>query len=121
MIEELSRYELNRLVAEKVFGMVKCTNIIHDPTQKHYYPNTDCYADPDSPSSGGETRDYAGDIREAWRVVEHMTTLSIPEFHEWFELAGWSLSFLKAERAAREICIAALRCMEEGNANGRKD
>lgn len=53
---------LDALVAEKVFGLVRCTGC-------DYY---ECYAQPDSPNHGGELRGYSTRIEDAWEVVEKM-------------------------------------------------
>lgn len=62
--------ELDALVAEKVFGLVRCTADSHRGSD-----GATCYALPESPMMGGELRSYSTDIAAAWEVVEKIHAL----------------------------------------------
>jgi len=68
MNELLPGRELDALVCERVFGLVRCRGEKHDAS----YPNTYCYAATDSPTEGAEARCYSTEINDAWEVVAAM-------------------------------------------------
>jgi hypothetical protein len=66
--------ELDALVAEKVMGLTQCAGGMHGDS----FPNSYCYAHPDTPEMGSEVYPYSTDIVAAWEVVEKMWAEHIP-------------------------------------------
>jgi hypothetical protein len=113
--------ELDAVVAEDVFGLVRCTaGYAHGPRG---YPNTTCYALPESPDQGGELRCYSTEIAAAWEVVEKCLA-TFPDHErqagvDAFEHRGallWRITLRSgtgadAETAPLAICLAALEAV----------
>lgn len=106
--------ELDALIAEKVFGLVKCRGR-HDEQHDGDY----CYAQPDSPMRGGELRSYSSDIADAWLVVEKLRRrgfgfsvgdiLNTAWFEVTFDNPVTELSYIVGATTISEaICRAAL-------------
>lgn len=70
---------LDRQIAERVFGLVRCQGKYHDAK----FPNTQCYAQPDSPEQGAELPAYSASIEAAWQIVEKMTSNGEDGWEEW--------------------------------------
>jgi hypothetical protein len=68
--ETLEPRALDALVAERVFGLVQCTSAGHDGEDAP--PRETCYAQPDSPSQGGDLWMYSEDVAAAFTVLEAM-------------------------------------------------
>ena len=65
MSERKAGRDLDAEIAEKVMGLVPCTN---ERCMAVGY----CYALPESPDQGGELRPYSVEIEDAWQVVVRM-------------------------------------------------
>lgn len=113
-----SHVELNRLVAEKVFGWaVRQVPCIYCGTEHGKWvcrPVASIAVDQDLP-------DFAGDIAQAWRVVEKIVEHGNSFSLDW-TFGRWVCSFSKGENAfdgppiecsgvERGICLAALKAM----------
>lgn len=116
MIDAAGR-ELDALVCAEVFGLVPCQGAKHDAD----YPNTYCFAQPESPAQGGEARNYATGMEAAWEVVEQLrprfevTLIGAPdglwscEFKEPHpRRRHYRYHYVAAETASLAICRAAL-------------
>lgn len=99
--------KLDALVAEKVFGLVRCTGC-------DYY---ECYALPASPNHGGELRAYSTRIEDAWEVVDRLRersllvdlTLGVGVYCRISGLRG--LADAREDTAPLAICLAALQAV----------
>lgn len=50
-----------------------------------------------------------------WILVEKLSEGYYPRFYQWFDNNSWSLSQMTAREAARAICFAALKEIEDGS------
>ena len=124
MTEPCAGRDLDALVAEKVMGLVRCQGKRHNAE----YPNTYCYARPESPENGGEVLEYSTRIEAAWEVVEkvlypcrwYLVPMSddrvsddrgwgVFEGDDWYEVA-------LGESAPLAICRAALEAARRDEA-----
>ena len=112
---------IDALVAEKVMGLIKCTNKAHEIDKAW------CHARPESDNRGGETQPYSTSISAAWEAVGKLRHW--PDGHWWLHLSqvagvqdNWEASFTFGGMAARHprhftfaptaplaICRAALK------------
>lgn len=112
--------ELDVLVAEKVMGLVRCQGKKHN----HSFPSTYCFAQPDSPTQGGELRNYSNRMEDAWLIVfkaqleKRMVSLNwLPEADEWacrIYPSDYSTSGEEAcsKNPCEAICLAALKAVQ---------
>ncbi len=101
-------HELNKLIAEFVFGMKLEKN--HGFAGGYYWVGNGVLFG-DVPAHG--MPDYSTDIEAAWTVVEKMTDGETPnDFELRTSIRGWRCDFYKgyasAETAPLAICKAAL-------------
>jgi len=117
--------EMDALIAEKIFGKVKCQAKCHNPGVRAWLDGRYCYALPGSPQDGAELLLYSHDISAAWEVVEKMGMIMdlfyrpdvIPKWagNKWYckfechDRQGYS----SAETLPLAICRAALKTIEE--------
>ena len=106
--------ELDALIAEKVFGYVRCT---HPKCSNPF-----CYASPKSPTQGGELGLYSTSIADAWKVVEKLKAdgyeVSVHNSWPYNDGRRWccdvmkpgtmAWQFAKADTAPEAICKASL-------------
>lgn len=110
--------ELNALVAQKVFGLVRCTAESHHENGSAQW---DCFSRPESPDQGGELRLYSPLIEEAWPVVERMIQekrffqlayfKSVDQWRAEFRRADADVLDVWADTAPAAICLAALKAV----------
>lgn len=98
--------ELDALIAEKVFGLVPCQAEVHEGAYMR-----PCHANPDSPTSGGETRCYSTNISAAWEVAEKLKITVRPSGGQWWAALMHEHDpgmWIPADTAPLAICLAAL-------------
>lgn len=111
--------EMDCLIAEKIFGKVKCQGESHLPGHRMFNDGRFCYADPTSPDQGAEVSLYSSDISAAWEVVEEMGAFCFRRWQDGTFEAGfghqdrddcWEF-MAQAPTAPLTICRAALKAI----------
>lgn len=116
-----ARRELDKMIAERVFGLVPCRAHIHKDGSAPW----DCHATPEDPKHGGETPLYSSTIERAMEVVGKL----LEEKYWMFDLLSTSpgsgmvwfsdtlgrtsqdmgARFASLEELPQAICFAALK------------